>query len=339
MWRDSLIQEVDAWSEKLAAGWRAADDFLRTAPLKGRIRRILIGGMGGSGVVGRLFHDLSIHAGYEPIAVVDSPILPRDIAEDTLIVLCSYSGMTWEVLELFEQAVMRNVPLLCVTRGGALAVRAGEHAVPLLTMPASATPRSALGLFVGIVAAIAERFQVYPGADLLDALSSHWREVAPCLQQSGEYAAFLEQLSGEKRPFRAVWGVSGDTGAAAYRAQTQYNENSKMAVATFLFPELAHNLLVGLSTEPYSALLLATSFLPHPLKEAVGALQTLCERRGVALYKPELFGDTWEKQVFYAVWWTDYASCMVGLARGAVLSETVIIDELKQLFAKRVSVL
>lgn len=335
-----MLSELTEWGAKLNDGARAAREALRSSHVLReagkKARRIAFAGMGGSGIAGRILDDIVSRRSDQSFTIIDGPFLPsvRE-REGMLLCISSYSGSTWEMLDLFEQARAVSLPVLVMTHGGELGRRAHEAGVPVITVPQSQTPRSALGLFIGILSELVSAWEIYPGQDLLAAIDKHWNTVGGAYASPHMYSDLLEYVGTEKTV--GIWGVSRDTAAVAYRAQTQFNENSKMSAATALFPELNHNLLVGAAASRFKAFLFVTPFISPSLKASLESLESVCAARSHGLYKPTLFGDTWEECIFSALWWADYASCVIGLARGESLSETIVIDELKQMFAKRVS--
>ena len=71
--------------------------------------------------------------------------------------------------------------------------------------------------------------------------------------------------------------------------------------------------------------------IPEGFKNA--CLETICEilsQRGVRLYKIPVLGDTFEHQLFDIIFWADFASYFLGLAKGVDVVSVEIIEQLKQ---------
>jgi len=294
-------------------------------------------GMGGSGIAGRITKRLLGYNYSFSIEIIDQPIVPLTVDEHTLVIAISYSGNTWETLEALEQLVARGVPALVLSSGGEALVHATQAGLPCVVVPEGVVPRAALPHFMGVILAVLDELELYDGYEVIDSWVNHWKSVVGTMNKASSYEPFL-QFIGEKHFFH-IWGVSGDTDAVAYRAQTQFNENSKVAAVCSLIPELHHNLLVGFTHDRGRdpILLLATDFCVPSLQKAVGSLQDVLKERGCPLYKPRLLGDTWTSQFAYGLWWADYASYYLGCMRGEDIGQTVLIDKLKQEYSRKVS--
>src|SRR3989338_7811377 len=111
--------------------------------LKAR-KKFVVCGMGGSGLTARLLQiikpelDLLAHRDYG---------LPAGDLSGRLIIFNSYSGNTEEVIDGFNQALQRKLPLLVIATGGKLIRLAQENNIPYIQMPNTGIqPRLGLGL-------------------------------------------------------------------------------------------------------------------------------------------------------------------------------------------------
>jgi len=192
---------------------------------------------------------------------VDGFQIPSYIDGDTLAFVVSYSGNTWETLEAFNTLLERHVPTVVVSHGGEISELANEKNIPRMIVPESATPRSALGIFLGMILGLLDLLGVLKGKKILESFQKHLGIYLTKMREESYYDEFLKLA--EKRDFFHVWGASGDSCEFAYRAQTQFNENSKVRAVFSSFTECCHNLLVGFSSkgDPL-VLVLSTDYLP-----------------------------------------------------------------------------
>ena len=86
--------------------------------------------MGGSGIAGELAAGLYADWAVRPLLVVRDYRWPAWLTEDTLAVLCSYSGNTEETLALYREAGARHVARLAITTGGMLGEACERDGVP-----------------------------------------------------------------------------------------------------------------------------------------------------------------------------------------------------------------
>jgi glucose/mannose-6-phosphate isomerase len=207
---------------------------------------LIIAGMGGSAVGGRLACGAVGSRLERPLVVADSYCLPAWAGPQTLVLCSSYSGSTEEVLAAYDDATARGAPRLVATTGGPLAERARADGVPVMPLPGGFQPRAAVGY--ALVAALEAaalcgaapfiRAEVEATAALLERLAAEWGPDGP---EGGEAKALARRLHGT---VPIVVGAEL-AASAAYRWKCQLNENAKVAAWHAELPEANHNEIVG----------------------------------------------------------------------------------------------
>jgi glucose/mannose-6-phosphate isomerase len=207
---------------------------------------LVVAGMGGSAVGGRLAIAVLGDRLRRPTAIADGYALPPWAGPRTLVLCSSYSGETEEVLACYDDAAERGAPRLVVTTGGALAERARRDRVPVIPLPGGFQPRAAVGyslvaaLEAAALAGVAPslREEVDGAAALLDDLVAEW---GPDGAEDGEAKALARRLEGS-----APVVVGADlTAPVAYRWKCQVNENAELPAFWGTLPEADHNEIVG----------------------------------------------------------------------------------------------
>lgn len=332
-----MLEEVTLWSKKLKDGLDLAHNFhyAHSAQLPTNIKKIVFVGMGGSGIAGRIVKTFLDKKSKVPSFVIDSPELPAFVDTETLAVVVSYSGNTWETVEILEALVEKHVPTITLSHGGKVAEIAESKNLFHILLPESKQPRSALGNFLGIMLGLFDLMGILDGKRILDIFDKQLNLYMPKFEEDTGYCNEFLDLANGCCSFH-IWGISGDSAAFAYRAQTQFNENAKLQVVTSYLPELNHNLLVGFTDckKPPLVVLLGTEFIPTSLSESVEAVCKLLQEKGVQLYKPPILGDTWEGQLFHILLWSDFASYYLGKARGVNVEAVTIVEDLKDRIKK-----
>ncbi len=89
-------------------------------PIFRKYNEIIIGGMGGSGIVGAIATDLYTKLSPIPIVLLRVQTLPAWANKNTLVIVTSYSGNTAEMLSLYNDAKERGCGVVAVTSGGKL---------------------------------------------------------------------------------------------------------------------------------------------------------------------------------------------------------------------------
>jgi glucose/mannose-6-phosphate isomerase len=326
-----MLNESMKWPEKLLEGYDLGQDFYRLHALNfpRKIKRIVFVGMGGSGIAGKIFQTFFDKKSKISVVIVDSCELPNNIDAESLVIVMSYSGNTWEALDVLQESLNRFLPTIVIAHGGRAVEIAQARNIPFLLMPVSSAPRAALGHYLGILCAIFQSLGLLDGKILLDHWIGHAKRYLPQLSEQRFYDEFVA-LALDLDIFH-LWGIRGYTDAVAFRAQTQFNENSKVAAVSTIFPEVCHNLIVGMSKFNKKPLVVvfSTDFLPLHLMTGLEVTLEILREKGVVLYKTPILGDTLEGQIFNIVLWSDFASNFLALARGVDALPVHIIDQLK----------
>lgn len=332
-----MLDEITLWPKKLKDGCDIAHNFHyeHKSQLPKNIKKILFVGMGASGIAGRIIKTFLDKRSKLPSFILETPDIPAFVETDTLAIVTSYSGNTWETVTALNELVEKKIPTIALSSGGEVAAIAERENIPFILLPESKVPRAALGNFLGILLTLLDLMDVLDGKKILESFQKQLDVYLPKFEEDTHYFNdFLDHVEGCES-FH-VWGVSGDSAAFAYRAQTQFNENAKVQAVTSCFPELNHNLIVGFTDCKNSPLVLFfyTQFLTPELCKACDQIGDLLKKRGVNLYKVPILGDTWEEQLFHIILWSDFASTYLAKARGVEAAATELIDELKKRLKK-----
>jgi glucose/mannose-6-phosphate isomerase len=207
---------------------------------------LIVAGMGGSAVGGRLAAAAIGPRLTRPMIVADGYALPGWAGPDTLVLCSSYSGGTEETLSAYDDAVERGAQRVVATTGGELADRARRDGVPVIPMPGGFQPRAAVGyaLVSALEAAALSgaapslHGEVEAAAALAEELAAEW---GPDGAEDNEAKELARRLHG------TVPVIAGAelAAAAAYRWKCQVNENAGLPAFAGALPELCHNEVVG----------------------------------------------------------------------------------------------
>lgn len=328
-----MLKELTLWTQKLKDGRQLAHSFFQDygKNLPNNVKKIAFVGMGGSGIAGKIFKMLLEKRTKLVVSLIDSPDLAGHVETDTLAIVVSYSGMTWETLDVLNVLVDKFIPTIVVAHGGRAVEIAENKNLPFTLLPQSLTPRSALGLFLGFFGTLFDLMGLLrDGTSFVQRWELDAERYVPAFIETAEFSDFLALV--QDSSFFHVWGVAGDSGSVAYRAATQFNENSKIPAVYSEFPELAHNLLVGFENQAQAAAVLFfyTDFLNAHMTVAIDTITEILKEKRVVLYKPPIFGDTFESQIFTMILWADFASYHLGKVRGVDIEQVAIIQELKK---------
>lgn len=225
---------------------------------------IVICGLGGSGIGGRLvanwlYNDLDL-----PVAICQDYTLPKYVNQKTLVIASSYSGDTEETLSAVEQANAKGAAIIAITSGGKLAEFCKKHNYEFILVPGGNPPRTQLAF------SIVQLTHIFGELGMIKKDTLNQFEVAAALLKTEEVVIHAEA----KRLAEFIHGkeliIYSDAKdeAIAIRARQQFNENSKILCSHHVIPEMNHNELVGWAggNENHAVLLLHTGNV-HPQNE------------------------------------------------------------------------
>ena len=207
--------------------WNSAE-FEKSVLTEGRI---IISGMGGSGIGGQILSSISDSEGFANITYWNNYNLPKWANKDCLVICVSYSGNTAETLSAAKNALDLGCNLEVITTGGKLKKIAEENNLHVTNIEKGHQPRAALPL-------------------LLKALIS--RVGLPNMNQEirgvGELELPINQAkniaSQIKRTIPCIYS-SDLMNPVAYRWRCQIQENAKQLAFNHQIPEMNHNEIVG----------------------------------------------------------------------------------------------
>ena len=108
------------------------------------IRNVIICGLGGSGIGGKIVSNISESRSNVPVMVHNSYSLPLFVNNETLVIISSYSGDTEETISAFNEALKRGCEIICITSGGMVERIAKENDTPIILVPGGNPPRAML---------------------------------------------------------------------------------------------------------------------------------------------------------------------------------------------------
>ena len=347
MWTDDYLESdasgmlaklatlPDQIVEGLALAERAWQPLMGLKP-----RNIVVAGMGGSAIGGELLRTYMLHRMDVQISICRDYKLPDFVCGDSLVVVSSYSGNTYEALACFEDALKREAVIGCVSSGGELLRRTGAHSVPALVLPPGFPPRAALGYSFSAVLGLA-------GA--LGLGSPDEAGVDECLTTLRTLAGVYSKTAGGTNPAISIAEglidsipviyCSTELAAVGLRWKNQLCENSKkMAFAGYL-PEMSHNDIMGWEVDDKQSdvgvVLLRTS-QDHPgVAARFDFLKNLMT--GKASYTEEVWstGSSLISRLFSLILLGDYVSVYLAVMRGLDPTPIATIDRMKSWIKNR----
>lgn len=295
-------------------------------PLKTPVSKVIICGLGGSGIGGTLVKEILFNQARVPVEVIKHYTLPSYLDEHCLVICSSYSGNTEETLESCSIAQNKNAKVVCVTSGGKLLKMAKENGDDYILLPGGMPPRTCLGY------SLTQLLHILSHYGFSESTHKHIESAAELLIREQEHikndAAAIAERIGDKLP--VIYSSALHEGVAI-RLRQQFNENAKILSWHHVIPEMNHNELVGWS-HPYEnlAVILFTDKNENPRNK----LRIEFCKRIFYIYASELIeipgkGTNEIEKKFYWIHLGDWISLYLSEHRKVDAMEVNIIDKLK----------
>ncbi len=222
-----------------------------TLPLKDNFQKIILTGMGGSALPGEILqlilsYLLTKEKNYAKISLqlnrfYDLP--PESYEQNTLNIICSYSGNTEETINALEEGIRNKLPTIGMSGGGKVEEICLKNNIPHIKIPKPFPlfqPRMAIGYFLfAILQIMIKEKKIADITNEIMEASENLEKIIPELEKQGYDLA--EKIFGKvpliyvPEKFRAlgmIWKI-------------RFNENCKIPAFYNTIPEFNHNELAG----------------------------------------------------------------------------------------------
>ncbi|MEZ4798683.1 MAG: bifunctional phosphoglucose/phosphomannose isomerase [Flavobacteriales bacterium] len=204
-------------------------------------KNIVISGLGGSGIGGKIVSQLVGETCALPIICTNDYVLPGFVNQDTLVIISSYSGDTEETVAAFHEAREKGAEIACITSGGKIAGFAKEFGLNCIIIPGGNPPRAMFGY------SAVQQFYVLNAYGLIDnSFEASLENVITLLEaDAAEIQSSTKAIADQIVSRIPILYAEAQYEGIAIRWRQQINENSKMLCWHHVFPEMNHNELVG----------------------------------------------------------------------------------------------
>lgn len=306
---------------------------------------IVVAGMGGSALGGRIIRSLDQYILNVPLEIVTNYRLPNYVNQNSLVILSSYSGNTEETLSCLQDALSRKAKIFVIASGGVLAARAVERGLDRYIFDPkynpSGQPRMGLGYSITALFCLLSHCKFINFTqndhrqivDLLDNQVTHYR----IEQLESENAAKL--LAKKLHQQSIVIFSANHLVGTAHAIKNMLNENSKVFASSFDLPELDHHLLEGLALpktlkENTHFLLFNSELYPAAIRDRLQVTRTLLDKMGYrhTVVRPESSHPT--LQAFEALSFGGFVSYYLAILSNLDPGPIPTVDFLKKELAK-----
>lgn len=210
------------------------------------IDKIFICGMGGSAIAGDIVK--SLYESKIPIFVIKDYNILDFIDENSLGIVCSYSGNTAETVSCFDALREKGAQIAMITSGGILKHFSSEEGYLVKLIPSGFQPRAAIGYMffslLGILEELgfAKRDEVSVKMMLLN-IKQRLQLINKDIPTKNNMAKKLAEMIFKKVPI--IYSSNPKLYPLAYRFKCQINENAKNHAFSNTFSEMNHNEIEG----------------------------------------------------------------------------------------------
>ncbi len=297
------------------------------------IQNIVICGMGGSGIGGRLVAEWLEMEIKIPMLFVQDYDLPAFVNKNTLVIGSSYSGNTEETLSSVAQGLERGAHVVGICSGGLLETFCKENDLDVVIVPGGNPPRSALAFSVIQLISLLTQLGFISRERSLSDLEKGRKLIIAEKENIETEARQLAQFLKDK--VIAIYAPSNYE-AVAIRARQQFNENGKLLCWHHVIPEMNHNELVGWGggDDRFGVLFLDTQdWKPRNNKRLEFSLEVVKGKtKHVMVLKAK--GNSVIERSLYIIHVVDWASWYLSELTAVDAMDIKVIDSLKSTLAK-----
>jgi glucose/mannose-6-phosphate isomerase len=293
-------------------------------------RNIIIGGLGGSGIGGRIARAYFMDKMPVPVEVFSDYYVPAYTDESTLAILCSYSGNTEETLTMFNQAQEKGADIIIMAAGGTLTDLAKKYELPLYTIKNGYQPRMTLGFALSnLILILGELLDLDMKAPI-SALCESFKTPERALTRAKEMHAFFKEHISDT--FVLVTDASYE--AVGIRIAQQIQENAKGEAFVSVLPESNHNMIESYYEKRNNNFIFLNSGLNPRVNARFDFLFQLLSEKGNKIYRYPVNGAALS-DLFEVIHATDWLSIWASNDKGENNMEVGIIMELKEFLSRK----
>lgn len=314
---------------------REAIEIASSAQLKNvprGIEHIVICGMGGSGIGGRIVSQWVAAELSVPVVLLQDYTLPSFVSEKTFVIGSSYSGNTEETLIALEEARLKGALIAGICSGGQLKDFCEQYNFDYIVVRGGFPPRAATAYSVVQLIKILETYGFINSGKIQELLTC-----ASLLEtNTSEIHALAREIA------QAMYGKVGviysgvEYESVVIRTRQQFNENAKFLCISHVIPEMNHNELVGWGggDERFSVLFIEGEDITFRNKKRLEISKEIISSKTPFVHSIEAKGSSYMQRTIYLIHLVDWASYYLCELNKADIMDIKVIDRLKSELSK-----
>jgi glucose/mannose-6-phosphate isomerase len=292
-----------------------------------KINNIVVCGMGGSGIGGKIIGQLFVDELEVPFISVQDYALPAFVNENTLVIASSYSGDTEETLIACETAIQKNAQMIAICSGGKVGQLAKDYYFDCIIVPGGRPPRAALAF------SIVQLVQILIQKELVSShvIDDFEKGAAYLIEHKNAIQTEAKKIADYIGKGIPVFYSGSDFEGIAIRARQQLNENAKTLCWHHVIPEMNHNELVGWSggNEQYKPVFICNQSMNKRNVFRLELSKKVMEEKAGKVYVLQTKGSSKLVEYLYAIHLLDWTSWYVSQQKNEDAMAIPVIDYLK----------
>lgn len=293
---------------------------------------VVICGMGGSGIGGKMVTQWFADTAKTPIILLQDYDIPSFINGKTLFIASSYSGNTEETMTAVKKAAKLGAKIVGVCSGGELFKFCQDKVYHVIKVPGGNPPRTMLAFSVVQLVNILANAKIIP-TDALDKIDKCRNLLNKELVAIKDEAKKLATFAHNKQ---LILYSTNNHEAIIIRARQQFNENSKQLCWHHVIPEMNHNELVGWGggKPDHAVVFFVSKFISDRNKLRVSITRDVVLKKTDACISIQGSGANLFEESFYFIHIVDWASLFLAELNQADPIDIKVIDYLKDQLSK-----
>lgn len=297
------------------------------------IKRVIICGMGGSAISGDIAE--AAFGTKIPFDVVKNYQIPF-LDENTLVIICSYSGNTEETVSCLKQAITNTKFIGAITSGGKVKEIVDKNYCWVELHP-GLPPRSAIGYLFFSLMKVLETFEIIPEhKKKVNLAISNLMKKTDAITNTTPSEKNLAKSSAEKIQDKIpiIYSSNPQLAPLAYRWKCQFNENSKYPAFFHTFPEMNHNEIEGWEVKGFKDI-----FIPIILKKLddekkyqkrINAFKKILKKNDTEYLEFFVEGESLVEEIFSLIYLGDMISYYLAILQKVNPTSIEFINFLKE---------
>lgn len=305
------------------------------------VNKIVMTGMGGSGLGARVIESIFASKLKCPLVRVNDYDLPDWVDDKTLVVCSSFSGTTEETVENAKQAHAKGAKWMVIGTGGTLIDYAKSNNAPYYQINPvynpSKQPRMAVGYSIIGQLVMASKTGVIEISksevdDLVKITNDVQLEININVPTEKNPA---KQLAKQLRGKQVIFVAARHLLAAAHVGKNQMNENSKNLSAIHEIPELNHHLMEGLqfpesNQKDVIFLFFESDLYPERIRQRVDITKKVVEKNKIQYATWKAKSSTPLSQAFELIQFCAFVNFYLAMLNGINPAPILWVDYFKE---------